>query len=106
MMPRYHQKQRTCPRGVSKHFFEGVPVGFFEVVNEALCFGLLWNIKIQNKTYKFMISIKNVVKSVNVGNFLRHVSENKVQHIVVSRWKVDHLPQIVIPDQFCKVIMD
>ena len=31
-----------------KHFFEGVPVGFFEVVNEALCFGHLWNIKIQN----------------------------------------------------------
>ena len=84
----------------------GESVGFFEVVNEALCFGLLWNIKIQNKTYKFMVSIKNVVKSTNVGNFLQYVSEDKVQHIVVSRWKANHLPQIVIPDQFCKVIMD
>ena len=65
------------PGGVSKHFFEGVPVGFFEVVNEALCFGLLWNVKIQNKTYKFMISIKNVVRSMNVGNFLRYVSVDK-----------------------------
>ena len=92
--------------GVSKHFFEGVSVGLFEVINVALCFGLLWNIKIQNKTYKFMISIKYVVKSMNVGNFLRYVSEDKVQHIIVSRWKVDHLPQIVILDQFCIAIMD
>jgi hypothetical protein len=55
------------------------PICFFEIVNHTFYFSFLRDIKINIKTYKFVVSVQNVIKPLYVSNFVRSVGEDKLR---------------------------
>ena len=53
-----------------------------------------------------MICVQNVIESLYVANFVWSIGKDKIQCIITSSGKVDQLPQVVVFDCFCKVVVN